>query len=154
MKTLLLSALLLSGCGQHIYACKSTCGMYVEYPVEQDWCDELQETEDRALTAFYKVEGDNRFKDSCNRLQGTLISVQTTRYFVDSWGRSVSGLAACYSGIVYLGSQSPSAGALAHEMAHVIQNCAAVGPLDKEDPDHSHWEDSIGPELIKVGLSW
>ncbi len=154
----LLAALLLVSCGPaapEFYACRSACGLLVEYPVSQQWCTSLQTAEDRTLKAFVRIAlTDARFGGACSALQDYTVEVLETPSFVRAWDRyHISGQTSCDIRRIVVGSDLPARGALPHELAHAVQRCQPQGPIAAVDPDHSNWE-VIYAELEREGLSW
>ena len=153
-RAFLLLTLLIASCGpsRTIYACGSTCGLEVEFPVPPGWCAGLQVLEDRAIRAFMRVQDDPRLRHACQSFEDWTVDVQQGESFSDGVRPfPLAGMTDCQARRIYVGNDPPADGALAHELAHVAQNCEPRPPLEYEDPDHSNWK-SIYAALRAEGL--
>lgn len=126
------------------------------------WCSDLDVTEARAMRAFKVVAAqDPRFATACEQVSGWKITVHDTPaiLYPEGFGVFVRGYSKCFDtpGVpvheTNVGSPSSGNGALAHEMAHMVQNCQPLPP-EGRDPHHSNWETSIYPALVAEGLPW
>lgn len=152
--------LLLAGCGlpdaPHLPRldlapkCVTRCGLRLEGPTPEitdgpQWtCDELQRTEDQILSAFASVE-DPRFAQTCGRISGWSITVAPGVFLSES----VGGVTKCQSGELVVDGLAPLNSSLAHELAHVVQDCRPRGP-----GDHGAWdEDGITGALEQVSTA-
>lgn len=149
-----MALVLLSACGP-VYEvdCTTLGGMELVGPLPlkpggetRRWwtCTAFQEVTDYTFYAFTLVKNDPRFVFLGPQLHGWRVYVNNTADWPTPWGYNVSGITDCPNKIIYVGASPPFHSALAHEMAHGIQNCAPLPPIDEADPDHSHWaEDRI-----------
>lgn len=141
MRALVL-VLLLTGCGaMHRPACVTNAGMFVSEPAPAGFCERLQEAESRVLIAFRDVAPfDPRFATADDRLSDWEIQiVPFSSWYQTGSGIRISGETLCPEHIMRVNKAMPLDGSLPHEMAHAIQNCQPVPPIDKYDPDHSNW---------------
>lgn len=154
MKRFALALLLACGCAQTPpIDCVTRCGLRLAGDVPHiddgaQWtCAELQRTEDAVLAAFDHQVSDDRFRNACERISGWVVVVRPT-VFVDS---TVGGRAHCASGVLEVGALSPLNSTLPHELAHAVQSCQPLAPVESSDPDHSNWQrDGIASALEEV----
>ena len=156
MKYLVL--LLLAGCtpaattGISPTLFRSPCGLdirgYTDGGVHELWTQaSVAAFEDRILDEFQFI-GDARFKrkaNVCKLLNGWQIWLHPQGCWVDRWGREVCGLTDCLYKLSQVGAipglnDGPDRGSLAHELAHAVQRCSPVLPVDPDlDEDHANW---------------
>lgn len=128
--------------------CKTRCGLEL-VSTSSGWsCDAFQHAEDVALAHFDSdVRGDNRFKGlyACRRLEGWRVTERPEDIIVRDDGTWILGVTYCSSSGVpntleVARWRVPHQGALAHELAHVLQNC---DPWESNaaDPYHAGWAD-------------
>lgn len=144
MRSILLSLMLLTGCGTVPVLCKTTCGLELVNTSSGWSCEAFQHAEDVALAHFDRdVRGDPRFSRAyaCRSLDGWRVSERPEDIIVRN-DVLILGVTYCAGGIPnsldVARSKIPHQGALAHELGHVIQNC---DPLESnaEDPQHAGW---------------
>ncbi len=156
----LLTLLLLCACG-HVptsdeidpdVACFTSHGMRVLKPVPAGWCEAVDAAEDRIVAVFVQwvTPYDHRFAAAGDLIAGWDIHVQPDRAWTLPLTHSalhvssVMGVTYCSTFEVYVGNDMPGAGALGHELAHVVQNCTPMPPFASEDKTsqeyyHSNW---------------
>lgn len=125
--------------------CISRCGMRA---LNGTWsCADFQDTENLALLAFADpavIAYDAKFKNACRALQGWNIYVVDSLNFTHSQtGELVGGETMCTMRWSAVGNSAPQVGRLAHEMAHMIQDCVPAF--------HQGWE-PIEAALRREGL--
>lgn len=165
MRALILIALALPACWPTVVrpvpACVTRCGLRILPPVPAGWCAEIQPFEDQALGAYAQVP-DPRFRQACQVLGSWAVMVAAQRNFNSSsefqqlddggWQRLwVGGETHCEVSTVIVGNAPPAVGRLGHELAHAIQGCSPLPPVDPTDPFHSNWV-SIWGALSDAGL--
>jgi hypothetical protein len=70
-------------------------------------------------------------------LKGVSIHAKPARAWYDPWGRLVGGYTTCATKQVHIGTGQT---VLAHELAHVLQECSPEFPIDEgSDADHADW---------------
>ncbi len=101
---------------------------------------ELQEVESRLLES---LKGSVDSAQACSALNGVVVLTKATASFRHPDGDTVTGYANCRERTVTVGTPVSGQwrhGALAHELMHVVQDCAAVQPVDPGlDVDHANW---------------
>ena len=122
-----------SACNVEGYpACNSRCGLTLMGPHPEELsCKTFQLIEDAAIVAwqlFLKDEfkRSDDFKSACSQLSVYRVFAHNEEFipYPGSGGR-VSAYTDCFTREIRLGNrQPPLKGALAHEMAHAVTNCA------------------------------
>lgn len=136
----------LSGCGtinSNICTTDNNLILYRDDTKTTD-CNRLNTVDNKIRDVYTnsKEITDTRFK-SYKQVSGYLLIIHNSRYWVDEYGREVSGLTWCNTRTIEIGNQELGDGALAHEIAHVIQGC--------DDPNHSMWESNgINNEIERI----
>ncbi len=130
----------LSGCGKHIL-CTTTYSKLSLYTDDTGKvsCSDLDNIDKDIKTIFTNVDNvcDPRFRNY--DLSGFVIQVHNVDHWIDANQRDVYGLTHCNLGVIEIGSGLLYDTALAHEMAHAIQECQALTPIDEKDEYHSNW---------------
>lgn len=110
----------------------------------EEFCQGLGAYEAKMLEAFNDpklLAADARFKNACTLLKGWKVQLNdhtAWNYYPDSSGvpETVYGLTYCDKGYSLIDNGGTTLG---HEMAHAVQRCQPVPPIDPNDPDHSNW---------------
>lgn len=141
-----LVALNLSACGDTEGWCETRCGLSYEAlpPDGSMWnCEALLVAESVTLSAFDRlIRGEARqvFWRGCQKIQGAHVRVMETATWDDGWNGTVAGLTSCPSRRILVGVVPWRDGAFAHELAHLISGCRALGePTPPEDVSHGGW---------------
>lgn len=100
-------------------------------------CEEYQFAEDETLREFLFTNDKRLHTCAVNDWR---VEVQPTINF-QSYGEQVSGRTVCESKVMYVNSHLPNRSSWSHEMAHAMQNCDPLRPLDSSDYYHSNWAD-------------
>lgn len=126
----------LSGCGTiSLNTCtnKDNITIYKEH-IALIECNEFIKVSNK-IKEVYTIEHitcDKRFTSYSNLSGYTVTQHDVPDWFSKEHGYQVDGLTHCDMRMIEIGNQSLSQGALAHEIAHAIQEC--------DDPEHSRWE--------------
>lgn len=147
--------------------CVTRCGVILRDPVPPvdqryylnppQWtCAELQRVEDLSMAAYARHVTDPRFEGgkACAAVRGygLKINPQTSWDFL---GIEVSGLTYCGLRSIEVGGTPPIRSSLTHELAHVVQDCAALGPIPANETtsglQHENWtRDGITAAIDEV----
>lgn len=140
-------------------------GLYPTNTMPEGWtCEDIQHQEDVTLNYFQYVL-DERFRPAakaCAAMSGFSVDVYAMgTSWVDQWGRNVQGLTFCEYGQIQISQPELNARihktAYSHEMAHAIQRCSSITPIDpgpRSDPAHADWErDNIYQMLDWIEVS-
>lgn len=138
-------------CGASVYASKTLGDGGFPAPTIDGgvaWTmDSLNKAEATALRLFNDTK-DERLYDGCEKIKGLAIKVSEKPLWSDANGRTVAGQTYCAEPMfglrpeIIIGSSRPSRSALAHEYAHVLQDCKPRGPADLlggDDEVHAGW---------------
>lgn len=146
-----LSVVLLAACGAPP-ACRNSSGLELSAaPSVPGWsCGEFQAAESAALSAF-QASPDVRLHDA-GALSGYAVTVIDARTVAPG----VVADTGC-DGEIRIDAQAAGAGSLAHEIAHVLQNCHGRS----DGSPHGGWgtpgDESAGdvyPALSRLGTAW
>lgn len=103
-------------------------GLWPNGDVPEIWsCRRLNEVENKIMKLY-----PSQFSPS-----GYAIWQRNTNWWTDEWGRTVAGITFCSGKFIHIGNDRT---VFAHEMVHVLQNCAPELPIDEgQDADHADW---------------
>lgn len=128
---------LLSGCA----VCRASSGLewagFYGKPVPNWGCAEFRAAHDKAVRAFQAV-GDERLRKAYVGYWRAYTMPEKSFTSFLTGERPVGGLANCFNSTLFVGSQAPLSGALAHEFAHALQGCDAKCEKQPEDADDFH----------------
>jgi len=131
--------------------CETPCGLLMERQPFEGWsCGDLIAAEARAVEVLDRATRgaavpDARLQHShaCDAWAQVVVMPRAEEIWPDG-ARNVAGLAHCDRApqlIEVTGRNRPTAGALAHELAHIAQGCWAGPVVDEgEDVAHANWK--------------
>jgi hypothetical protein len=102
----------------------------------------VQEVEDRTVEAFKAVRDDRRFQETCARVaRYSLYVTEGPSFTLPEYSEQLAGVTHCqmWNPHIVVGNRNPPASALAHEIAHAVQDCDPRADADSRWPRHEGW---------------